>query len=423
GSEPDRGLRASHPRRHRRGGRGGHGEDRRRRVVRGRRGRGLDRSQRRRQRRRSRVRPRRPVRRRVPRRRRHRRDLRARRAGGVDVRLPRPPGLRSHRPRAAERRRTARAAPRAGQDRGTRGVADGQVPRGRRARQRGVRDMGGRSPADGAAAGHRPPDADAGPAGAGDDRSVAHQRPLPATGRGPGDPRRLPADTAYTRVVRTIHHPAAAQLAERRQVIACDALYESSDGFDDVYEAIAERVAGHAADGPTIYAVPGSPMVGEFAVRKLLARHPDAEVLPAESFVDAVLAAVGYDPFDRGLRIINGHELPHPLALDAPTIIGHLDSPEVLADVSASLSRVLPEGAEVTVLANLGADDEQVVTVPVDAVPADLAGFRTSMFVDTDPAGLVGLVGVSRRLRAECPWDRSQTHHSLLRHLLEETYE
>src|SRR5690606_25213384 len=173
----------------------------------------------------------------------------------------------------------------------------------------------------------------------------------------------------------------------------------------------------------TIYAVPGSPMVGEFAVRKLLARHPDAEVVPAESFVDAVLAAVGYDPFDRGLRIINGHELPHPLALDAPTIIGHLDSPEVLADVSASLSRVLPEGAEVTVLANLGADDEQVVTVPVDAVPADLAGFRTSMFVDTDPAGLVGLVGVSRRLRAECPWDRSQTHHSLLRHLLEETYE
>lgn len=239
----------------------------------------------------------------------------------------------------------------------------------------------------------------------------------------PAPHRRLLEDPAYTLVVRTIHHPAAAQLAERRQVIACDDLYESSDGFDDVYEAIAERVAGHAADGPTIYAVPGSPMVGEFAVRKLLARHPDAEVVPAESFVDAVLAAVGYDPFDRGLRIINGHELPHPLALDAPTIIGHLDSPEVLADVSASLSRVLPEGAEVTVLANLGADDEQVVTVPVDAVPADLAGFRTSMFVDTDPAGLVGLVGVSRRLRAECPWDRSQTHHSLLRHLLEETYE
>ena len=28
-----------------------------------------------------------------------------------------------------------------------------------------------------------------------------------------------------------------------------------------------------------------------------------------------------------------------------------------------------------------------------------------------------------RRLRAECPWDREQTHHSLVRNLVEETYE
>jgi MazG family protein len=30
---------------------------------------------------------------------------------------------------------------------------------------------------------------------------------------------------------------------------------------------------------------------------------------------------------------------------------------------------------------------------------------------------------VVRRLRADCPWDREQTHHSLRRHLLEEAYE
>src|SRR5690606_31403318 len=30
---------------------------------------------------------------------------------------------------------------------------------------------------------------------------------------------------------------------------------------------------------------------------------------------------------------------------------------------------------------------------------------------------------VVRRLRAECPWDRQQTHHSLRRHLMEEAYE
>ena len=36
---------------------------------------------------------------------------------------------------------------------------------------------------------------------------------------------------------------------------------------------------------------------------------------------------------------------------------------------------------------------------------------------------LVELVEVMDRLRTECPWDREQTHRSLARYLLEETYE
>jgi MazG family protein len=45
------------------------------------------------------------------------------------------------------------------------------------------------------------------------------------------------------------------------------------------------------------------------------------------------------------------------------------------------------------------------------------------LFIDTMPAGLYGLVKVSRRLRQECPWDREQTHISLVRHLVEEVNE
>jgi XTP/dITP diphosphohydrolase len=40
----------------------------------------------------------------------------------------------------------------------------------------------------------------------------------------------------------------------------------------------------------------------------------------------------------------------------------------------------------------------------------------------TTPA-LLELVEVMDRLRRECPWDREQTHESLTRYLLEETYE
>lgn len=257
---------------------------------------------------------------------------------------------------------------------------------------------------------------------------ASHQ--LTITGLGPGVYGRIPTatrarleDPSVTVILRTIRHPAAEELAVRRAVTTCDDLYEAEERFDDVYEAIADRVVHALSDGPVIYAVPGSPLVGELAVRKLLERVAEAEMVPAESFLDAILTEVAYDPLDRGLRVINGHELPDPLALDAPTVIGQLDRAEVLADVAAAVSRVLPDGAQVTLCVDLGGPHPQVSRLPIDQVPPERAGLRTSLFIDTEPAGLIGLVGVSRRLRAECPWDREQTHQSLVRHLIEEVYE
>ena len=42
---------------------------------------------------------------------------------------------------------------------------------------------------------------------------------------------------------------------------------------------------------------------------------------------------------------------------------------------------------------------------------------------DVPGARLLDLVAVMDRLRAECPWDREQTHRSLAKYLLEESYE
>jgi tetrapyrrole methylase family protein/MazG family protein len=249
-------------------------------------------------------------------------------------------------------------------------------------------------------------------------------------GLGPGSLDRVPGpvldlllDEDRAVVVRTSHHPAAAELAGMREVTFCDDLYESADGFDDVYTAIAERVAAAAATGPVVYAVPGSPMVGEFAVRKLLQTAEEVQMVAGESFVDAVLVEVGYDPLDRGLQILNGHELPDPLTLDKPTIIAHLDRPEILGDVLDAVGRVTPEESTVTILTGLGAPDARVVIGPIGSIATELAGYRTSLFIDSEPGGLLGAVRVMRRLREECPWDREQTHQSLVKNLVEESYE
>lgn len=253
---------------------------------------------------------------------------------------------------------------------------------------------------------------------------------ITVTGLGPGDFHRIPKmvqdfllDPQRVVIVRTLHHPAAEQLASMREVITCDDLYQSRDTFEEVYAAVANRVIDAGRHDHVVYAVPGSPMVGEFAVRRLLAEASDVQLIPAESFIDAILADVGYDPFERGLQILNGHDLPYPLVLDKPTIVGHLDRPEVLADVTAQLGRALPEEAVVTVLSGMGAEDELRLDVTVDDVDVSLAGYRTSIFVDSDPGGLIGAVRTMAILREECPWDREQTHRTLVKYLVEESYE
>jgi tetrapyrrole methylase family protein/MazG family protein len=253
---------------------------------------------------------------------------------------------------------------------------------------------------------------------------------ITVVGVGPGELDRVPpavrellTSEEQTVIARTAHHPALSQLAERREVVFCDDLYERGETFEEVYDAIARRVLGASEAGPVVYAVPGSPLIGEFAVGLILASGEEVTLLPGESFVDAVLAEVGYDPLDRGLQILNGHHLPDPLVLDKPTVIGHLDRPEILAEVCAQVSRVLVDGAEVTVLADLGSAGSKVVVADPDRVDPSLAGMRTSIFVDAPPGGLIGVVTTMRRLREECPWDREQTHASLVKNLIEESFE
>ncbi|HKZ30069.1 MAG TPA: nucleoside triphosphate pyrophosphohydrolase [Acidimicrobiia bacterium] len=253
-------------------------------------------------------------------------------------------------------------------------------------------------------------------------------------GLGPGDYRRIPAeikqlllDPAALVIVRTLEHPAARHLSELRPVESGDDLYESAETFDTVYQRLAERVVEGAATGHVIFAVPGSPHVGErtpgLVCEQAALKGVPVEVIGAESFLDLALSEIGLDPIRDGLAVLDGHDLPDPLLVQLPTIITQVDLPMVLIDVRDTLARLLPVSTPVTVLTDLGADQARVETVALEALGAEHAGLRTSLFIEAVPAGLPGLIATLRRLRAECPWDREQTHHSLVRNLVEEAYE
>lgn len=223
--------------------------------------------------------------------------------------------------------------------------------------------------------------------------------------------------------LRTNVHPAAAAFA----LESYDQWYESAESFEELYARIVEDLVGLAHTSPTlevVYAVPGSPVVAEHTV-ELLRERTDVDVIcePAVSVIDVACAALGVDPMATGLRVLDALDSTEPFRGPGPLLILQTYAPEVLATVADRL----PGDALVDVLHHLGLDDERVVRLAA----RDLAGFSdadhlTSLYVEglrTAGEAMDDLVSFTRRLRAECPWDQEQTHASLTKHLLEESYE
>lgn len=262
---------------------------------------------------------------------------------------------------------------------------------------------------------------------------VSTDRRITVVGLGPagmghmGDAARRAIDLAATVVLRTRKHPAAEELAAVRSVVTCDDLYDTFAEFDDVYTAITERVLASIEDGPVVYAVPGSAAVGERAVNQIRTGAQsigiEVNVIPGLSFLDLAYVAVGLDPIADGLQVLDARDLPDPLPLHIPTIITQVDSELRSADVSLALTRTIPTDTEVVVLDRLGDADELIERVTAGDVARYTPGPRTSIYVPATTSGLLGLIATNRILRDECPWDRKQTHHTLLTHLIEEAYE
>lgn len=232
-------------------------------------------------------------------------------------------------------------------------------------------------------------------------------------------------DESATVVMRTIEHPAAAELAAKRPVVGCDDLYESAADFDAVYRGVVDRVFSYG--GRVVYAVPGSALVGERSVPLLRSRaresNIDVRLYPGESFIDLALAAVGVDPIADGLQVLDARQTPSPMPLHLPTLFTQLDTPGTAADLAVELGKVLEHDTQITILSDLGSATESVSVAGVEALANVATGPRTSAYLPPQLAGWLGLVHTNRVLRAECPWDRTQTHHSLLKHLIEEAYE
>lgn len=226
--------------------------------------------------------------------------------------------------------------------------------------------------------------------------------------------------------LRTHRHPAAEPYAH---LPSYDDRYEAADTFDEVYRGIAADLADAAiAAGEVGYAIPGSPFVLERTVALLRDdERIDVEIVPGMSFLDLAWGRIGVDPVEAGVTLVDGHRF----AVDAAgatgaLLIAHCHAAHVLSDIKLAYED--DEPASAIVLARLGLPDETVTEVAwADLDRAVEADHLTSVFVPAVGAPvaqeLVRFQDLVRVLRQQCPWDREQTHESLRRYLVEETYE
>jgi len=252
-------------------------------------------------------------------------------------------------------------------------------------------------------------------------------------GLGPGNPGLITSDTltAITnipqRFVRTIHHPSAHLVQDAQSF---DHLYEKAPSFDDVYREIATTLVDAAVQhGEVLYAVPGSPTVLEKSVAHLRDRNDiDLVILPAVSFLEDVWRALNIDPIETGVRLIDGHVFAEAAAgISGPMLVAHTHANWVLSDIKLSVDDPDPD-TEVILLHHLGLADEQVAHTTWSNMDRTLdADHLTSLYIPhlSTPVAqeMAQFHELARTLRKECPWDNEQTHQSLVRYLIEETYE
>ncbi len=233
--------------------------------------------------------------------------------------------------------------------------------------------------------------------------------------------------------LRTDRHPVVEYLVQNGMIYTSfDAIYDQYETFDEVYQAVADKVLALSESEPVIYAVPGNPFVAEKSVALILAgAKGPINIVHGTSFIDAIVTALRYDP-------VAGFVILDALNIDNERINASKDHLfiQVYDQMTASLLKLaLMEiwGDEHMAIIVKGAgipDEESIVTVPLYELDhqGDLFNHLTSVFV---PAGtpvkheLFELESIMRQLRSEngCPWDREQTHDSLAPYLIEEAYE
>lgn len=236
--------------------------------------------------------------------------------------------------------------------------------------------------------------------------------------------------------LRTEKHPTVEYLKEKNiKFTTYDDVYETMESFDEVYLNIAEDLINkHKEVGELIYAVPGHPLVAERSVFNLVQlcneNNIEYKVIPAVSFIDAMMESLMIDPIE-GLKVIDAFDINNQV-LDKRigTIITQVYNPLIASEVKLKLLEQYNDETEIIYVRAAGIEgQESIRKIPLFELDMqEDIDYLTSIYIPKDlnnKKDFNDLLNIIEILRGDdgCLWDKEQTHQSLKKALVEESYE
>ena len=235
-------------------------------------------------------------------------------------------------------------------------------------------------------------------------------------------------------ILRTARHPIFLFLEQEdipRETM--DELYESCEDFDTLNRSIAARLRERLEKEEVCYAVTDA--AGDSALEELLSQAGEGlrvEFLSGVSHRERCLNAVGAT--GRDVRFCTGTLFPETrLNPEQDLLLTEIFSRETAGDCKLRLMELFPEETPVRLITGKEETGElKVRTIPLYELDRQKAfDHLTAVYVkglsfrERDRRDMEDLNAVVRILRSPegCPWDREQTHESILTNLLEESWE
>jgi tetrapyrrole methylase family protein / MazG family protein len=266
---------------------------------------------------------------------------------------------------------------------------------------------------------------------------------------------------------RTLIHPIIEPLKHEipdLRITSFDSFYDEATDWGTLYQRIAQEICTQAEQHPPVlYAVPGHPLIGEASVQLILQqareRGLSTIIVVGLSFLESVCTALELDPFTSGLQMVDAidlaalssDEIAGKIIPTIPLLVAHIYHRRQASAVKLALGECYPDEWPVKLVHSTGLPARETVGVPGGGKPHpykatgeaviemplyeidhnSLANHFNTLYVPPLEALEAlripeTLRYITMRLRRDpdgCPWDREQTHQSLTRYVIEETYE